>query len=141
MSSLPTPASNVTFPRTHEAYLSLTEQARNQVAVARAVIAPLGGKAATPTPVQLQFALADGHEAIGKLMRASATLGDEIPAQWSVRASGSVTQAVSEIQRMLDGRTADTTFAVGCLDQAVHDIDRGRRLLISPPSTNVYDGS
>lgn len=138
---MPTPASNVTYPRTHEAYLSLTEQARNQAAVARAVIAPLGGKQASPTPVQLQFALADGHEVIGKLMRASATLGDEIPARWTARAAGSVSQAVTEIQRMLDGRVADTSFAVSALDQAVHDIDRGRRLLISPPSTVVHDGS
>ena len=132
---------STTFPRTHEAFLSLTEQASNQIAVSRAYIAPLGGKPASPTSVQLQFALAEGHDAVGKLFRASATLGDEIPSHWTTKAATDVQTALGEIERMASGKAADTGFAVATFDQAVHDISRGRRLLISPPSTDVHDGS
>lgn len=130
-----------TFPRTHEVFLSLTEQASNHIAVSRAYLAPVGGKPANPTPVQMQFALAEGHDAVGKLFRASATLGDEIPSHWSTKAATDVQSALGEIERMASGKAADTGFAIATFDQAVHDITRGRRLLLSPPSTDVHDGS
>jgi hypothetical protein len=129
------------FPRTHATYLTLTEQARNQVAVTRSFIAPHGSSVASPTPSQLQFALADGHEAIGKLWRASALLEAEIPARWSSKAATHVATALGEITRMREGKVADTPFAVKALEQAIHDIDLGRRMLISPPSNKVFDGS
>lgn len=130
-----------TISKSAATFLSLTTSAKDQIAVARSFVAPLGDKPASPTPVQLEFSLADAHEASGKLLRASATLGKDIPATWTRRAAQSINEGIAELTRWQGGKPADAAAIVASFDQAIYNIETGRRMLISPPSTQVFDGS
>jgi hypothetical protein len=123
-------------------FLSLSEEAHTALSRTRATVMPIGGKQPESVqPTRAHMALSSAFDAFGKLHTAGVIAPDERAGSWMHRAVDTAGTAVAELQRATKGVKHDTRLAYDQIEQALSEISIGRRLVTSPPSDNVYDGS